>query len=306
MLFEKSEYNYRLEKWDTFSLIKKERDNSLDLIITSPPYNIWKEYETKIWLAEYLEQYKAFAQDAFKKLKDSWSLCWQVGNFIDKWEVYPLDIYFYDVFKSAGFQLRNRIIRHFEHWLHAKNRLSWRYETVLWFTKSDKYKFNLDAIRVPSKYPWKLHYKWVKKWQPSWNPLWKNPSDFWKTIENDRDKQIRDIPNVKSNHPEKTIHPCQFPIELIQRCVLALTDEWDSVLDPFVWVWSTVLASLMHNRIWIWYDLMKEYIDCTKNRINELQHWTLKFRPLWKPVYQPTWKEKSCLIPTQWKYNIYQ
>ena len=51
------------------------------------------------------------------------------------------------------------------------------------------------------------------------------------------------IPNVKSNHPEKTEHPCQFPIELVERCVLALTDEKSWVLDPFAGVGSTVIGS---------------------------------------------------------------
>ncbi len=298
--------NYRLVQWDSFKLIKKEKDWSLNLIITSPPYNIWKSYETKTNLEEYLNPYRNFAKDCFDKLSNNWSLCWEVGNFVKNWEVYPLDIFFYEIFKSVGFHLRNRIIWHFEHWLHSKNRLSWRYETILWFTKTDNYVFNLDPIRVPSKYPGKLHYKWDKKWQPSWNPLWKNPSDFWKTIEEDRNTLLWDIPNVKSNHPEKTIHPCQFPIELIQRCVLALTNEWDSILDPFAWVWSTLIASLLHNRKAIGYEMMQEYIECTKDRIKSLEEWTLKIRPLWKPVYQPTWKEKISQVPKEWgNDNIY-
>ena len=161
---------------------------------------------------------------------------WEVGDYVEAGEVYPLDIYFYDIFKDAGFHLRNRIIWHFEHGLHASKRFSGRYETILWLTKSHKYTFNLDDIRVPSKYPGKTHYKGAKRGQPSGNPLGKNPSDFWNVVTSDWEKEIWDVPNVKANHPEKTIHPCQFPIELIQRCVLALTDQGDLVLDPFLGV----------------------------------------------------------------------
>src|SRR5262249_45679680 len=94
-------------------------------------------------------------------------------------------VYFYDIFKDAGFKLRNRIIWHFEHGLHASKRFSGRYETILWFTKSEDYTFNLDSVRVPSKYPGKLHYKGEKRGLPSGNPLGKNPSDLWTILTKD-------------------------------------------------------------------------------------------------------------------------
>jgi DNA modification methylase len=100
-------------------------------------------------------------------------------------EVYLLDIYFYDIFKDAGFKLRNRIIWHFEHGLHASKRFSGRYENILWFTKNDEYTFNLDSVRVPSKYPGKTHYKGEKRGLPSGNPLGKNPSDLWTILTKD-------------------------------------------------------------------------------------------------------------------------
>lgn len=82
-----------------------------------------------------------------------------------------------------------------------------------------------------------------KKGQPSGNPLGKNPSDYWAIISQEWENGIIEIPNVKSNHPEKTAHPCQFPIELIERCVLALTNENDWVLDPFGGVGSSLIAA---------------------------------------------------------------
>ena len=155
-----------------------------------------------------------------------------------------MDIVYYDLFKNRGLKLRNRIIWHFEHGLHASRRFSGRYESILWFTKGKKYTFNLDSVRVPSKYPGKRNWKGPHKGQPSGNPLGKNPSDYWKVILQDWEREIWDIPNVKANHPEKTVHPCQFPVELIERCVLALTNEGDWVLDPYSGVGSAIIAGI--------------------------------------------------------------
>lgn len=148
-------------------------------------------------------------------LKPQGSICWQVGNYVDNGEIIPLDVILYPIFSRLGLQLRNRIVWHFGHGLHASKRFSGRYEVILWFTKGHDYVFNLDAVRVPQKYPQKKHFKGPKKGELSGNPLGKNPGDIW------------EIPNVKANHVEKTIHPCQFPVELIERLVLALTNEDD-------------------------------------------------------------------------------
>lgn len=294
------EANYKIEKGDAFYLIKKLEPLSIKLAITSPPYNIGKVYEKKTSIEKYLSPFKEFAKYLYNVISNDGSLCWEVGNYVEDGEVYPLDICYYHIFKEAGFKLRNRIIWHFEHGLHASRRFSGRYETILWFTKSNNYTFNLDNVRVPSKYPGKTHYKGAKRGLPSGNPLGKNPSDFWKTIEEDWEKEIWDIPNVKSNHPEKTIHPCQFPIELIQRCVLALTNKNDLVLDPFLGVGSTIIAAIMHDRQGLGFELLNEYIEVTKKRIIDYSNGTLRIRPLGKPVYSPTGKEKTSKIPNHW------
>jgi len=300
MLIEKN-YKYKIIKDDSFKHIKKLDDNSIDLLVTSPPYNIGKIYEKQTDFHKYLEPYVDYANTLFKKIKPSGSICWEVGNYIKSGEVFPLDVHFYDIFKDAGFKLRNRIIWHFGHGLHASKRFSGRYETILWFSKSDDYKFNLDPVRVPSKYPGKLHYKGPNKGKPSGNPLGKNPSDIWEIVKQDWENGVWDIPNVKSNHPEKTIHPAQFPIELVQRCVLALTDDGDTVYDPFMGVGSTVIASIMHNRNAIAVELLDEYIDTAKKRVKDYEKGILKVRPLGKQVHKPTGKEKVSQMPLEWR-----
>jgi adenine-specific DNA-methyltransferase len=228
------------------------------------------------------------------------SLCWQVGNYVEDGEIFPLDIFYYPFFKKHGLKLRNRIIWHFDHGLHASKRFSGRYETLLWFTKGNEYTFNLDAVRIPSKYPGKTHFKGEKRGQPSGNPLGKNPSDNWTILIQDWEKALWNIPNVKANHPEKTIHPCQFPIELVERCVLALTNEHDWVLDPFSGVGSALLAALRNGRKACGCEKEIKYVDIAKQRVQELFSGTLGYRPMGRPVYQPSGRGKVSQVPKEW------
>jgi len=270
------------------------------LIISSPPYNIGKSYEKQTGLDQYLVWQEAVITDLVRLLKPGGSFCWQVGNYVDSGEVFPLDIHFYPLFKGLGLQLRNRIVWHFDHGLHATFRFSGRYETLLWFTKGKEYTFNLDSVRVPAKYPGKLHFKGDKKGLPSGNPLGKNPSDFWTLLAQEWETGIWEIPNVKANHPEKTCHPCQFPVELVERCVLALTNEDEWVLDPFAGVGSTLLAAVRHNRRAVGIDRDAEYISLAQQRIADYHAGRLKLRPLGKPVHKPTGKEKVAQMPLEW------
>jgi adenine-specific DNA-methyltransferase len=288
---------------DCLESLRRLPDGCISLVVTSPPYNIGKSYEKATQLEDYLESMKPVIRELARVLSSEGSICWQVGNYVENTEVFPLDIFYYTIFKDYGFKLRNRIIWYFAHGLHASKRFSGRYETLLWFTKSDAYTFNLDPVRVPSKYPGKTHFKGEKRGQLSGNPLGKNPSDVWKIIVHDWETALWDIPNVKANHPEKTIHPCQFPIELVERCVLALTNEQDWVLDPFSGVGSALLAALKNERRSVGCEKEMEYVDIAKQRIRDLHLGRLPYRPLGKPVYQPTGREKVAQIPLEWQQN---
>jgi adenine-specific DNA-methyltransferase len=248
---------------------------SVKLVVTSPPYNIGKEYEKKTDLNLYYKNQEEIIDECVRILSEDGSICWQVGNYVDNGEIIPLDILLFPIFTKHNLKLRNRIIWHFGHGLHASKRFSGRYETILWFTKSDNYTFNLDAVRVPQKYPNKKYFKGDKKGKLSCNPLGKNPSDIW------------EIPNVKSNHVEKTIHPCQFPIELIERLVLSMTNENDFVFDPFLGVGSTTAAAAKNNRKGIGSEIMEEYYKIAVERTKAAFTGSLKTRPMHKPVYNP-------------------
>lgn len=292
--------NYEIKQGDSLSVLQKIEAGKFDLILTSPPYNIGKSYETKTSIENYLSTQKVIIKELVRTLSDQGNLCWQVGNYVDKGEIFPLDIYYYQIFKEFGLKLRNRIIWHFGHGLHASNRFSGRYETLLWFSKTDNYIFNLDNVRVPSKYPGKLHFKGPKRGLPSGNPLGKNPSDIWEIIEQDWESGMWDIPNVKSNHPEKTSHPCQFPIELVERCVLALTNENSWVLDPFSGVGSTVIGAIKNDRNAMGIEKEEEYCKIAVQRIKDFNEGILKFRPINKPIHKPTDNDKVAQIPKEW------
>lgn len=286
---------------DAAALLKTLPDETVQLVITSPPYNLGKAYEDRVSIEKYLKGQKPIIAELARVLKKSGSICWQVGNFVSAGEVFPLDILYYQIFKDLGLRLRNRIVWHFGHGLHASRRFSGRYETILWFTKSDEYVFNLDPVRVPSKYPGKRHFKGPNKGKPSGNPNGKNPSDVWEILLRDWEQALWDIPNVKANHPEKTLHPCQYPVELAERCVLGLTDEDDWVLDPYAGVGTSLIAAQMHNRRAMGSEKEPEYFEVALERINALWAGTLVTRPMGKPVFVPTGKEKVAQVPAEWQ-----
>ena len=124
-----------------------------DLVITSPPYNIGKEYEVgKIMpLDKYMAWQERIIRSIYPLLKENGSICWQVGNYVEHGSIIPLDIKFAEIFSKFDLQLRNRIIWTYGHGLHSKKRFSGRYEVVMWYTKSDDYTFNLDPVRIKAK-----------------------------------------------------------------------------------------------------------------------------------------------------------
>jgi len=257
-----------------------------DLVVTSPPYNINKEYEEKIPLEKYLKWQKDIISEIAIRTKENGSICWQVGNFVENGHIVPLDIEMHPIFRQLGFKLRNRIIWHFGHGLHTKRRFSGRYEVVLWYTKGDYYTFNLDDIRIPSKYPGKRHFKGPNKGKLSGHPDGKNPEDVW------------NIPNVKSNHIEKTEHPCQFPVGLIERIIIGLTNPKDLVLDPFCGVGSAGVAAAIHDRRFWGCEISEKYTKIAEQRLNEAEQGKAKYRAYDQPIYDHTLSKLS-IIPDE-------
>jgi adenine-specific DNA-methyltransferase len=240
-------------------LVDSLPDNSIQLIITSPPYGIKKEYETNNTLTDTISFQEELIEECVRVLKPGGSICWQVGTYVDGsgGEKIPWDIMLYKYFRQQGLLLRNRIIWHYEHGLHAKHFFSGRYEVIMWFTKGDDYYFNLDQVRIPQKQPTKRFYKGPRKGELSCNPLGKNPGDVWK------------ITNVKNGHPEKIPggHPCQFPLQLVDRLINSMSKPGDIVLDPFGGVASTLVSAINNGRKGIGAELEKAYFQTGEKRI---------------------------------------
>lgn len=242
---------------DCLDLIPQLESESVQLALTSPPYNIGKSYETKSTISDYLKFQEIVLNECWRVLSNGGSLVWQVGNYISPLkEVIPIDLLLFPIIqKLPEARIRNRIVWEYPHGQHCRKRFSGRYEVLLWISKGQEYTFNLDSVRIPQKDPLKRYYKGPNKGKISSHPLGKNPTDVWR------------INNVKANHPEKTTHPCQFPIELAERVILSLTNQGDCVLDPFSGVASTGVAAVLNGRRTICVEKNGTFIKLGKKRI---------------------------------------
>lgn len=284
-----SEFVKQLTRGDALHFLSELPDESVDLVVSSPPYFMGKEYDTSCSIDDFVLIHEQLSRQLVRIVKPGGSICWQVGSHVRNNIVIPLDAVVYSVFSESNeIQLRNRIIWTFGHGAHCSRRFSGRHETVLWFTKGDNYYFELDAVRVPQKYPGKKHYKGPNRGLPSGNPLGKNPGDVW------------EIPNVKAGHVEKTGHPCQFPVALVQRLVKALTPTNGLVIDPYVGSGSSAIAALMEGRNFMGCDLEVRYLKIARDRIRKLQNGTLKCRAD-EPIYIPSQGDSVTKVPQQWK-----
>ena len=284
---------------DCMKLFSKIPDESVALVLTSPPYCMKKAYEdSKADIKSFKLQNGKALKQSIRVLKKGGSLCWQIGYHVKHSSIIPLDYLIYQLVESINKNkpddekmiLRNRIVWSFGHGLNADKRMSGRHEVILWFTKGDDYYFDLDAIRVPQKYPGKKYPKGhSKEGRYSGNPLGKNPSDVW------------EIPNVKGRHPEKEDHPCQFPLAIPLRLINALTKEGDIVVDPFMGSGTTGAACEMTGRGFFGADIHEEYLVIAARRINEARSGELRYRPD-VPVVEPNQKDAVARKPKTFKW----
>jgi len=281
---------------DAVKLLLDIAPESVDLIVTSPPYFIGKSYDTSQRILDFLGEIRRVIPPMIRCLKLGGSLCWQVGNHVDKGEVTPLDVLVVGAMDSrAGMVLRNRIIWTFGHGMHASKRFSGRHETILWYTKGSGYYFDLDGVRVPQSYPGKRHYKGPNRGDWSGHPLGKNPGDVWDVGD------VWEIPNVKANHIEKTAHPCQFPSALVQRLIRALSPKGGLVLDPYVGSGTSGIAALLEGRRFIGGDVEEQYLRIARDRFRSLERGRLRVRPD-VPVHAPTGREGVTITPPHFRF----
>jgi adenine-specific DNA-methyltransferase len=298
----KMSFELHCSKFEDF--VKNEQIQA-DLIVSSPPYGIGKSYEE----FKTVEDYEKWAEDVIIHMKqclnkEHGAVCFQVGTHVNPQtnEYLPLDILFTPLFLKHGFFLKNRIIWTFGSGLHSTKRLSGRYEVLLWFVLNpNNFRFHLDDIRVMSKEPGKRSYKGPRKGELSGNPLGKNPSDVWEIMQEEWEKSMWEFPNVKSNHVEKVAsHPCQFPVELAERCILAFSNQGDVVLDMFCGTGSTGCAAAFHQRRFIGVEMDPAFIEISRERIKSAIDGTLKSRKIGTKIQEASVEAKTKIYPKEW------
>lgn len=267
-------------------LISSIPDDSIELTVTSPPYCMGKEYETSYSVDDFIAAHTRILPEIVRVTRPGGSICWQVGYHVENQQCFPLDYFVFDIMRNhPEIKLRNRIVWTYGHGLHHTRRFSGRHETVLWLTKGSGYYFDLDAVRVPQKYPGKRHYKGDRKGEFSGNPKGKNPTDVW------------EIPNVKANHVEKVGHPCQFPVGLAERLVRALCPKGGVVFDPYMGSSSTGVAAIVNGRRFFGAETKKEYTALACERMSMAYAGTVAIRPVNQPIYVPSENEAVARRP---------
>jgi adenine-specific DNA-methyltransferase len=232
--------------------------NQIDLTVTSPPYNIGKEYESIAPINEYVSWLTGILNSVSKITKENGSLLLNVGylKIGEKGKAVPIP---YLIWDKIDMFLMQEIVWNYGAGVSSKKMLSPRNEKVLWYIKNQlEYTFNLDAIRDPDvKYP-----NQKKNGKLRCNTLGKNPSDVW---------QIAKVTSGANRSSEERMpHPAQFPEDLISRIVLGFSNERDVILDPFLGSGTTLSVCQKLNRQAIGFEISKDYCEVAKNRIKSL------------------------------------
>lgn len=239
-------------------------DKSVDLVVTSPPYNIDIKYGNKtikgkvceskgVKYADNLkeEDYRSMLERVFSECKrvvsDTGSVWINIKNRCEDGVILPpfwIQDYFRDMY------LKNLIIWNFDWGGSTNKRFAPRYEFVFWFVKDkNKYTFNLDDVKIPA-----LNYR-----PDRYKSQMKNPTDVWR------------ISMVSGNFEERTSHPAQYPEELVERIVLAGSNKGDVVLDPFMGSGTTAAVAKKLGRHYLGYEIVEEYCEIADARLRKIE-----------------------------------
>lgn len=242
---------------DCVELLGSLPPSSVALTVTSPPYNIGKEYEDVLPLPEYISWTKRWTSLVHQATAEDGAFWLNLGyvSVPNRGKAVPLPYLLWD---ATSFQLMQEVVWNYGAGVSAKRFFSPRNEKFLWYVKdSERYTFNLDAVRDPNvKYP-----NQKKGGRLRCNPLGKNPSDVW---------QIPKVTSGKNrSSAERTDHPAQFPMKAIERIVLACSNETQIVLDPFAGSGTSLEVALLTGRKAIGFELNSRYIEIASKRLRD-------------------------------------
>lgn len=249
--------NFLLYNCDCMEAMSKLPPETFNLVVTSPPYNIGKEYEERMSKQEYLDWTRDWVSLVKKLLRPDGTFWFNIGFYkASKGKQYiPWEYHIYPLIQEiSDLQLVQQIIWHYGAGVNCKLRFSPRKETWLFLVRDlDNYTFNLDDIRVPHKYPNQKKNGKIKV-----NPNGKNPGDVWKI------KKVTSGKNRAS--PERTDHPAQFPREVIDRIIQVSSNKGDLVLDPFIGSGTVAVSALKFGRLSVGFEVEQDYCDIAVKR----------------------------------------
>ena len=239
---------------DCRELLKHIPDNSIKLVVTSPPYNIGKpygKYKDKIALNDWEDLIREVTKEVVRVLTPDGSFFLNLSPvpFGNDKEILPLPFIGYRIFKDSGLYLRNMITWTFNNMQNCTNRLSGRYENILWGVKDLKnYVFNLDDIRVPyiTKNDKRLE-----------GGNGRNPTDVWYF------DRVNNMTKKKLNLE----HPTVYPLPMIERIIKMSSNPGDTILDPFVGSGTTLVAAQKLGRNAIGLELDEKYVSEIEQRL---------------------------------------
>jgi adenine-specific DNA-methyltransferase len=240
---------------DCLELLAQLPDECIDLTITSPPYNIGKAYEKPLPLDDYLDWCAQWIAEVHRVTTTGGAFWLNLGYLAipERAKAIPIPYLLWD---RIPFYLIQEVVWNYGAGVAGKKYFSPRNEKFLWYVKdSENYTFNLDAVRDPNvKYPNQKKNGKIKV-----NPKGKNPTDVWQ------------FPKVTSGKnrasPERTPHPAQFPLAVIDRIIKSSSCEGQIVFDPFLGSGTTALAAMTLNRRPIGCEMKADYCDIAVERI---------------------------------------
>jgi adenine-specific DNA-methyltransferase len=247
---------YLIYQGDSLSLMSQLPGGLFPLTVTSPPYNIGKEYESPRPINQYLDWCEAWIGEVHQTTRGDGAFWLNLGyvTLEGRAKAVPLSYLLWD---RIPFYLVQEIVWNYGAGVAAKRSFSPRNEKFMWYVKDpDRYTFNLDAVRDPNvKYP-----NQKKNGKLKCNPLGKNPTDVWH------------IPKVTSgtnrSSRERMPHPAQFPMAVVERIIRACSNSGEVVFDPFVGSGSLIEAALRNGRQAVGIEIRQEYVGVAAKRIS--------------------------------------
>lgn len=248
---------YNVDCLEAFSAVA---NCQVDTCITSPPYNIGKEYEQALTLSEYVLWCEKWLNEVYRVARENGAFWLNLGyNKIEgRGHAVPLPYLLWD---KTPFFLMQEVVWNYGAGVSARKFLSPRNEKFLWYVKDqDNYSFNLDDIRDPDvKYP-----NQKKNGKLRCNSIGKNPSDVWSVA------KVTSGKNRSSS--ERAPHPAQFPLDIIDRIVKGFSNLGDLILDPFMGSGTTAVSSVRNGRFAIGFEINEVYIDYASKRAAEAEN----------------------------------